>query len=155
MSMQSSSKEVSNSEAVMSAVVDLLSSLDSMAESFVDRAEVMLATLRGGGEEASLVLSQVLEHGLMLMDSQRLWTPRSGRRAIAATSERVEELLDTVDTSRLVGQLSSCEESSLQMLSESLCAVEALRGGEDVDTGSVIACVEAMLDGIPLVDDYR
>jgi hypothetical protein len=41
------------------------------------------------------------------------------------------------------------------MLSESLCAVEALRGGEDVDTGSVIACVEAMLDGIPLVDDYR
>eukprot|EP01047_Picozoa_sp_COSAG01_P042494 COSAG01_NODE_3714_length_5769_cov_15.948501_2_plen_1619_part_01 len=145
MSMQSS-KEVSNSEAVMSAVVDLLSSLDSMAEGFVDRAEVMLATLRGGGEQASLVLSQVLEHGLEAMDSQRLWTPRSGRRAIGATSERVEELLDTLDTSRLVGQLSSCEESSLHMLSESLCAVEALRGGEDVDTGSVIACVEAMLD---------
>eukprot|EP01047_Picozoa_sp_COSAG01_P142250 COSAG01_NODE_73457_length_244_cov_314.282759_1_plen_70_part_01 len=66
---------------------------------------------------------------------------------IGTTSERAEELLESMDESGLISQLSSCEESSLAMLCERLCAVEALRAGDEgVDAGSAVACVEALLE---------
>jgi hypothetical protein len=82
---------------------------------------------------------------------EALWmsTPRRGRKMIGTACERAGELLESMDESGLISQLSSCEESCLAMLCVQLCAVEALRAsGEDVDAGSVVACVEELLKGL-------
>ena len=89
---------------------------------------------------------EVLEHGVAVLEALRISTPRRRRKVMTVTSERIEEVLDTMDESGLIAQLSSCEESSLAVLCERLCAVEALRGGEGADTESVLACVESLLE---------
>jgi hypothetical protein len=143
------SPEATEASMVMSAVTSLLSALDSVCESFVDRAEVLLAALQDGGEAGAGALAGVLEHGVAVLEALWTSTPRRGRKMIGTACERAEELLESMDESGLISQLSSCEESSLAMLCERLCAVEALRaGGEGVDVGSAVACVEALLKGL-------
>eukprot|EP01047_Picozoa_sp_COSAG01_P005801 COSAG01_NODE_202_length_22130_cov_167.927239_21_plen_2422_part_01 len=113
----------------------------------VDRVEVLRAVLHSGGDAGAEALSEVLEHGVAVLEALRISTPRRRRKVMTVTSERIEEVLDTMDESGLIAELSSCEESSLAVLCERLCAVEALRGGEgaDTDTESVLACVESLL----------
>jgi hypothetical protein len=155
------SKEAGEGAAVLSAVTSLLSALDSVSESFVDRAEVLLVAVQGGGEAGATALAGVLEHGVAVLEALCATTPRRGRKLIDATSERAEEMLEFMDEGGLITQLSSCEESCLVGLCERLCAVEALRaGGEDVDAGSAVACVEALLEelgrcGDPVVGARR
>jgi hypothetical protein len=143
------SPEATEAAMVMSAVTSLLSALDSVCESFVDRAEVLLAALQSGGEAGAGALAGVLEHGVAVLEALWMSTPRRGRKMIGTACERAGELLESMDESGLISQLSSCEESCLAMLCVQLCAVEALRAsGEDVDAGSVVACVEELLKGL-------
>ena len=65
---------------------------------------------------------------------------------ITVMSDRVEELLDTMDENDLISQIAACEESCLVVLVERLCAVEALSEAEAGDTADAIACVETMVD---------
>ena len=98
---------------------------------------------------AALALSGAMEHSLSVLEAQRVWTPRRGRKMMGATSERVEELLDSMDAGSdmmMMSQLAACEEPALRMLCERLRAVEGLRAGEGLDVASAIACVEAMLE---------
>jgi hypothetical protein len=141
------SPEAEKSSTVTSVVTDLLSVLDSVSESFADRAEVLAAAVQGGGEASALAVVGVLKHGVAVMEALWTSTPRRGRKMIGTTSERAEELLESMDESGLIVQLSSCEASSLAVLCEQLCAVEALRAADKiVDAGSAVACVDALLE---------
>eukprot|EP01047_Picozoa_sp_COSAG01_P027718 COSAG01_NODE_1837_length_9083_cov_143.534617_2_plen_1123_part_00 len=144
--------EAGEGPKVVSAVTSLLSALDSVSESFVDRADALLAALQNGDESGAGALAGVLEHGVAVLEALWTSTPRRGRKRIGTTSERVEELLESMDDNesgglKMISQLSSCEESSLAMLCKQLCAVEALRVGDaGVDVGSAVACMEALLE---------
>eukprot|EP01047_Picozoa_sp_COSAG01_P007366 COSAG01_NODE_279_length_19520_cov_41.772154_19_plen_1481_part_01 len=139
---------------VLSAVESLLSALDSVLENFVDRAEVLLSALQGGGEVGASALAGVLEHGVAELEALCVSTPRRGRKLIDATSERAEEVLESMDGSGLISQLSACEESSLAVLCERLCAVEALcAAGEGMDASWAVACVEALLEELTKCGD--
>eukprot|EP01049_Picozoa_sp_SAG25_P016933 SAG25_NODE_4125_length_883_cov_126.173469_1_plen_293_part_11 len=153
MSLEGGSKEAQTANAVRSAVMSLLSALDSLSENFVDRAEVLLTALQEGGEEAVVALARVLEHALSVLEALRMSTPRRERKVITVMSDRVEKLLDTMDENDLISQIAACEESCLVVLVERLCAVEALSEAEAGDTADAIACVEAMVDEVERCGD--
>eukprot|EP01047_Picozoa_sp_COSAG01_P003920 COSAG01_NODE_123_length_25210_cov_348.799434_5_plen_1182_part_00 len=146
------SQEAGQGSTVTSAVTSLLSALDGVSESFVDRAEVLLRALQEGGEVGVSALAGVLEHGVSTLEALRISTPRRGRKVMTATSERVEEVLDSMEESGLTSQLASCEESCLAVLCERLCAVEAL-GTEGMDAESALARVEAVLEELERCGD--
>ena len=91
----------------------------------------MLAQLRAGGEESETMLQSFLERSLEMLDRVSLGTPRKGRKALATLSERVEDVLESVDEA-LVLQLAACGVHELEALRDAVCSVERLQGDEDV-----------------------
>ena len=69
---------------VTSAVTSLLSALDNVSASFVDRAEVLAVACRQEARRGAAVTG-ALEHGLAVLEALWTSTPRRGRRMIGTT----------------------------------------------------------------------
>ena len=111
------------------AIEDLLVALEDIAASVTDRAEVMLALLTSGGDEASAEVVCVLEHGVELLDALCTATPRKERKAIKALSEQLESVIDAVDEHGIDGaSLASCDPADVS----ALCAALGRVSGMDV-----------------------
>ena len=113
----------------------MLSALEEVVASHVDKAEVLLASMQGGESEQVVA---VLEHGLALLEKLSVSTPRKARKAIKELSEQVEHVIDGLDEDGAMEQLASCELAELTALAEQLTATSSLDG----DAGD--SCVPTM-----------
>jgi hypothetical protein len=103
----------------------------------------VLAQLRAGGEQSETMLQSMLERSLEMLDSATMGTPRRGRKALLALSERVEDVLESVDEA-LVQQLAECGVSELEALRDAVCSVERLQGVESVGPECTDAVAQAL-----------
>jgi hypothetical protein len=89
------------------------------------------------------MLQSMLERSLEMLDSATMGTPRRGRKALLALSERVEDVLESVDEA-LVQQLAECGVSELEALRDAVCSVERLQGVESVGPECTDAVAQAL-----------
>ena len=80
------------------------------------------ATLQAGGAEAEAQVTRVLESSLEVIEALMITTPRKQRKALNEQRERLETILEGVDTA-LVWRLATCETAKLTQLSEKLAAI--------------------------------
>ena len=141
-----SSLEQAEDGVIMEAVNGLVVAMEELVASCLRRVDLVLAVLRAGGEESETTLASVLESCLDLLDSAATLTPRTprkGRKVITALSKRAEEVAEGVDA-ELVSQLSECGTCELELLCGAICAIEQLRGGEEVGDECVVAVTQLL-----------
>jgi hypothetical protein len=131
---------------VTGAVTGLLTALEEVASAHEPRAEVLLAALQSGGVTVDRVV-EILEHGLEALDAVSMSTPRKKRKSVEALCAQMEGVLEGADE-RLVAHWATVELSELTLLSECLCAVEALAAGTSEGGTECADAVRALLEAL-------
>ena len=74
----------------------LIESLEAVVASHVDMAESLWSVLQGDGDADAV--QTVLEHGLEVLDALSMSSPRKQRKAVDGMCERVEAVLEDVES---------------------------------------------------------
>jgi hypothetical protein len=90
---------------------------------------------------------EILEHGLEALDAVSMSTPRKKRKSVEALCAQMEGVLEGADE-RLVAHWATVELSELTLLSECLCAVEALAAGTSEGGTECADAVRALLEAL-------
>ena len=107
----------------------------------VGAAGQMVATLKGGGNAAVVLVASVLEHAASVLDGVSLTTPRKGRKALLEVVERVEALMESLDAEWADG-VSKCGEKDLDVLGSLLAGAYESSMHIAAHTTELLECLE-------------